>query len=69
MTTAAEIIQAKNTAGEDAFLWLHDSGDCILWPNEDSSIDDDGKNALDRWQVSPEVAEELLESGEVDMTA
>jgi hypothetical protein len=62
MTTAAEIIQAKAGAGEDAFLWLYDSGDCILWPDKDG-------NAAGRWQVSPEVAEELLESGEVDTTA
>jgi len=69
MTTSTEILSAKAAAGDDAYLWLHDSGDCILWPNEESSINDDGKNAIERWQVSKEVAAELIETGEVDEVA
>lgn len=69
MTTAAQILAAKTEAGADAYLWLHDSGDCILWPNEAASVNDDGARAIDRWQVSADVAAELIESGEIDETA
>lgn len=68
-TTVKEILEAKEAAGEDAFLWLHSSGDCILWPTEESSINDDGENAVERWQLTDEEADELLETGEVDETA
>ena len=69
ITTTNEILAAKAAAGDDAYLWLHDSGDCILWPTEEASINDDGQNAIDRWQVSSEVAAELIDSGEVDEVA
>lgn len=69
MTTANEILSAKAAAGDNAYLWLHDSGDCILWPTDEASINDDGTNAIDRWQVSKEVADELIASGEVDEVA
>lgn len=73
MTTANEILNeilsAKAAAGAGAYLWLHDSGDCILWPTEEASINDDGRNAIGRWQVSKEVADELIASGEVDEVA
>jgi hypothetical protein len=45
------------------------SGDCILWPDEESSIDDDGRNAIERWQLTAEESEELIETGEVDEVA
>lgn len=64
--TAQEILEAKASEGPSAHLWLHSSGDCILWPTEESSVDDDGYRAVERWQVSNEVAEELIDSGEVD---
>jgi hypothetical protein len=51
MTIINEIIAAKNEAGEDAFLWLHSSGDCILWASEAESEGDDGHRALGRWQL------------------
>jgi threonyl-tRNA synthetase len=31
-----EILSAKKEAGQGAYLWLHDSGDCILGESEDS---------------------------------
>lgn len=66
MTTTAEILSAKSDAGDDAYLWLHDSGDCILWPSEEVSVNDDGRRAIGRWQVSRAVAAELMDSGAVD---
>jgi hypothetical protein len=47
-----EIVNAKEEIGEDAWLWAHTSGDVILWPSEESSINDDGANAVKRWQVN-----------------
>lgn len=48
-----EVKRAKAEAGPDAYLWLHDSGDCILWPDEESSEDDNGSNAIERWTLTP----------------
>ena len=64
-----QILAAKASAGDDAFLWLHDSGDCILWPDEKSSENDDGKNAVGRWQLNAAEVAELDDSGAVDMHA
>lgn len=73
MTTANEILNeilsAKAAAGAGAYLWLHDSGDCILWESRADSENDDGKNAIGRWQVSREVYDDLIASGEVDEAA
>lgn len=54
MDLVGEIVNAKMDAGEDAYLWAHSSGDVILWLSEDASVNDDGSNALDRWQVDDE---------------
>ena len=69
MMTSHEIIAAKRDAGEGAYLWVHDSGDVILWPSEAASFNDDGVHAIGRWQVDGPTADRLIASGEVDETA
>lgn len=64
-----EIINAKSKAGNEAYLWLHHSGDCILWSSELDSQDDDGLNALARWTLSASEITEILSSGYVDENA
>jgi len=64
-TLVKEILEAKKDAGKDACLWLHISGDCILWPSEKESYGDDGTNAIARWQVSSEEYKQLIVSGKV----
>jgi len=64
-----EIIDAKNEAGLSAFLWMHDAGDCILWPDEESSVDDDGAHAISRWRLTKDEVLELKDSGIIDLLA
>ena len=64
--TTQAITDAKRAAGPGAYLWLDDNGDCILWPSEDASIDDDGQRALARWHLTEDEAAALLATGEVD---
>lgn len=66
MSKVSTILAAKTEAGKDAYLWLHSSGDCILWPDEESSENDAGQNAIGRWQLAESEADELRASGEVD---
>jgi len=61
--TVAEILIACNAAGPDAYLWVHTSGDVILWPSEAASVNDDGQNAIARWQVEADEVDQLIESG------
>jgi len=63
MEKVNEILKSKEEAGSAAYLWLHSSGDCILWPTEESSIDDDGKNAIERWKLTDEEYDALVETG------
>ena len=46
-------------AESDPVLFVHDSGDVILWASEEDAENDDGSRALNRWSVSPEVADAL----------
>lgn len=64
-----EIARAKNEAGQDSYLWLHSSGDCILWSSESASHDDDGAHALARWHLTDGQMAELQSVGIVDETA
>lgn len=66
MTTLATIMAAVADAGPSAYLWVHDSGDVILWPDEPSSRGDDGANALARWHVDADTVRDLVASGCVD---
>lgn len=69
MTTTAEIIKRKHDEGTEAYLWVHDSGDVILWPDEETSSNDDGAHAVERWQVGAETVRDLIASGEADEVA
>jgi hypothetical protein len=62
--TAAEIIARTRSEGVEAYLWVHDSGDVILWHDEASSEGDDGAHAVARWQVDADTVADLLASGE-----
>lgn len=58
----AEIKAAKEQVGDEAYLWLHDSGDCMLWESEEDSEDDNGSRALERWQLTKAQASALIET-------
>ena len=67
ITKVEEILSAKNESGENAYLWLQSAaGDCILWPTEDASENEDSADAIGRWQLTVEEANALIETGEVD---
>jgi hypothetical protein len=51
-----EIIEAYRAASktEDAYLWIHTSGDAILWQNAEVAENDNGARAIGRWQLTDE---------------
>ena len=66
-TKIDEILDAKMNSGENAYLWLHAAeGDCILWPTQDASENEDSADEIGRWQLAVDETKELIETGEVD---
>lgn len=66
-TKIEEILSAKQTSGENAYLWLQFAeGDCILWPTQDASENEDSADEIGRWQLTVDERNELIESGEVN---
>jgi hypothetical protein len=63
---AKTIITAKRNCGPGSYLWVHTSGDVILWSDEDSSVNDNGAHAVERWDVDTETVDALIDSGECD---
>ena len=62
-----EILSAKNESGENAYLWLQAAvGDCILWPTQDASENEDSADEIGRWELTVDEANALIETGEVD---
>jgi hypothetical protein len=65
MNRVAEILKSKKASS--GYLWIQSlAGDCILWPSEEASVNDDGKNAIGRWQLTPSEEDALIATGEVD---
>jgi len=56
---ASLIVERWIEAGRDAVLYVHDSGDVLLWACETDAMDDDGTKALARWLVDAESIEVL----------
>jgi hypothetical protein len=69
MTTDLIIEIIEHKAAINGFLWAHDSGDVILWESEEDSVDDDGRHAVARWQLSRAELDALASLGEIDETA
>lgn len=66
-TKIEEILSAKINSGENAYLWLQSAdGDCILWPTQDASENEDSADEIGRWQLAVDETKELIETGEVD---
>ena len=62
-----EILSAKDESGENAYLWLQSAdGDCILWPTQDASENEDSADSIGRWKLTDDEVNALIETGEVD---
>lgn len=62
-----EILSAKLESGANAYFLLQSAeGDCILWPPQDASENEDSADKIGRWQLTVDEANELIETGEVD---
>ncbi len=62
-----EILSAKDESGENAHLWLQSAdGDCILWPTQDASENEDSADSIGRWKLTDDEVNALIETGEVD---
>jgi hypothetical protein len=68
MTTKIEhILSEKIKSGENAYLWLQSiDRDCILWPTQDASENEDSADEIGRWDLTVDEANELIETGEVN---
>ena len=52
-TKIQEILAAKVESGENAYLWLQAAaGDCILWPTQDASENEDSADEIGRWLLT-----------------
>jgi hypothetical protein len=66
-TKIQEILAAKVESGENAYLWLQAAaGDCILWPTQDASENEDSADEIGRWLLTADEAKALIETGEVN---
>jgi hypothetical protein len=68
MTSRIEhILSEKRNSGDNSYLWLQSADrDCILWPTQDASENEDSGDELGRWELTVDEAKELIETGEVD---
>ena len=41
-------------------------GDCILWPTQDASENEDSADSIGRWKLTDDEVNALIETGEVD---
>ncbi len=66
-TKIEEILSEKSESGENAYLWLQSAeGDCILWPTQDASENEDSADEIGRWELTVDEANELIETGQVN---
>lgn len=63
-----EIIESKNQAGDNAFLWLHNNGLCVLWPSEKEYLanTDDLSQAIESWTLNKEDVEDMFDTQYID---